>query len=103
MASKSGAPRSRTAEVTASTSAGADDAGDLGLTLREISIASVDPEGLAQYRSRVALRPGMVLRAINGVPVARLAYDAVCELAGLGDNSGSADVRGLTMCFHRPD
>ena len=82
---------------------GADDVGDLGIALREISIASVDPEGLAQYRAHVTLRPGMVLRSINGVPVARLAYEAVCELTGLGDNNGSTDVRGLTMCFHRPD
>jgi hypothetical protein len=81
---------------------GADDVGDLGIALREISIASVDPEGLAQYRAHVTLRPGMVLRSINGVPVARLAYEAVCELTGLGDNNGSTDVRGLTMCFHRP-
>ena len=59
---------------------GADDTGNLGIKFREISIESVQPEGLGQYRAQRTLEPGFVLKAINGVPADRLAYNA-CVLA----------------------
>jgi hypothetical protein len=55
---------------------GADDTGNLGIKFREVSIESVKPEGMGQYRARRTLEPGFILKAINGVPADRLAYNA---------------------------
>jgi len=74
---------------------GADDTGNLGIKFREVSIESVKPEGMGQYRARRTLEPGFVLKAINGVPADRLAYNAISELVG----EYGGDIRGLTLSF----
>ena len=78
---------------------GAEDAGSLGIEFQEISIRSVNPTGMAQSRAARPLVPGMVLRAINGVPVERLAYNAVLELTG----HEGADIRGLTLTLQHAE
>ena len=40
----------------------------------------VEPEGMGQYRCNYLLEPGMILKAINGVPADRLAYTACVHI-----------------------
>ena len=54
---------------------------------------------MGQYRCRQTLEPGMILRAINGVPADRLAYNAILELVG----EYGGDIRGLTLSFQREE
>ena len=55
---------------------GAEDQGPLGIEFKEVSIKSCDPGGMGQFRAGRPLEAGMVLRAINGVPADRLAFNA---------------------------
>ena len=55
---------------------GADDQGPLGIEFKEISIKTVNSSGMGQYRAAKTLESGMILRAINGVSVDRLAFNA---------------------------
>ena len=55
---------------------GADDQGSLGIEFKEISIKTVNSSGMGQYRAAKTLESGMILRAINGVPADRLAFNA---------------------------
>eukprot|EP01045_Picozoa_sp_COSAG04_P004934 COSAG04_NODE_222_length_19676_cov_26.070991_9_plen_725_part_00 len=77
----------------------AEDQGQLGIEFKEVSIKSVDPQGVGQLRCAHSLEPGMVLRAINGVPAERLAYNAVLELVG----HHGGDIRGLMLTFQRTE
>ena len=55
---------------------GADDQGPLGIEFKEISIKRCNPSGIGQFRAGRPLEAGMILRAINGVPADRLAFNA---------------------------
>eukprot|EP01043_Picozoa_sp_COSAG02_P014439 COSAG02_NODE_595_length_19813_cov_12.215380_17_plen_350_part_00 len=55
---------------------GAEDHGPLGIVFQEVSIKSVDPSGMGQFRAGRPLERGMLLRAINDVPADRLAFNA---------------------------
>eukprot|EP01048_Picozoa_sp_COSAG05_P022405 COSAG05_NODE_4469_length_1501_cov_115.953125_2_plen_180_part_00 len=55
---------------------GPGDEGALGIEFKGVCIDSVDPAGLGQYRCNRRLEPGMLLVEVNGVPAARLHYDA---------------------------
>ena len=55
---------------------GAEDQGPLGIEFKEVSIRSCNPAGMGQFRAGRPLEPGMILRAINGVPADRLAFNA---------------------------
>eukprot|EP01047_Picozoa_sp_COSAG01_P023315 COSAG01_NODE_1406_length_10435_cov_24.133017_14_plen_377_part_01 len=74
---------------------GAEEQGPLGIEFKEVSIQNVDPQGMGQLRCAYSLQPGMILRTINGVPVDRLAFNAVLELVG----HHGGDTRGLTLKF----
>ena len=78
---------------------GAEDQGPLGIEFKEVSIKSCNPSGMGQFRAGRPLEAGMVLRAINGVPADRLAFNAVLELVG----HHGGDIRGLTLTFQKPD
>ena len=52
------------------------DTGSLGIQFQQVSISSVQDDGLGQYRCNQILRPDMKLVSINGVPADRLAYNA---------------------------
>ena len=58
---------------------GAEDQGPLGIEFKEVSIKTVNPSGMGQYRAGRPLESGMVLRAINGVPADRLAFNACVQ------------------------
>ena len=77
---------------------GAGNCGRLGLRFREIAIEEVEPNGAAdQHVSSLALRPGMVLRSINGLRADQLAYNAIATIA-------RGDARGMSLTFaHPPD
>jgi len=55
---------------------GAEDQGPLGIEFKEVSIKSCNPGGMGQFRAGRPLEAGMILRAINGVPADRLAFNA---------------------------
>ena len=55
---------------------GAEDEGPLGIEFKEVSIKSCNPGGMGQFRAGRPLEAGMILRAINGVPADRLAFNA---------------------------
>ena len=55
---------------------GAEDQGPLGIDFKEVSIKSCNPSGMGQFRAGRPLEAGMILRAINGVPADRLAFNA---------------------------
>ena len=55
---------------------GAEDQGPLGIEFKEVSIKSSNPGGMGQFRAGRPLEAGMILRAINGVPADRLAFNA---------------------------
>ena len=55
---------------------GAEDQGPLGIEFKEVSIRSCNPGGMGQFRAGRPLEAGMILRAINGVPADRLAFNA---------------------------
>ena len=50
--------------------------GPLGIEFKEVSIKSCNPSGMGQFRAGRPLEAGMILRAINGVPADRLAFNA---------------------------
>ena len=80
---------------------GADDTGALGISFKEVSIKTVNPSGMGQYRARRTLEPGMVLRAINGVPADRLAYNACVPFAAkLCGNASHALPLPTGHCAH---
>eukprot|EP01046_Picozoa_sp_COSAG06_P071676 COSAG06_NODE_20611_length_788_cov_1.043541_1_plen_138_part_00 len=55
---------------------GAEDLGPLGIDFKEVSIKSCNPSGMGQFRAGRPLSAGMILRAVNGVPADRLAFNA---------------------------
>ena len=74
---------------------GADEAGTLGVSLRAVSIESIDPEGeAARAPGGVELREGMLLQSINGLRADQLAFNAIVGVSrgGLG---------GLSLAFVR--
>ena len=87
---------------------GTDDVGVLGITLVELpqptltswmcAIATVEPNGLAQFRCASPLDLGMVLCYINGVAAERLTFEHVLELTGL-NGGGDVDIRGICVTF----
>jgi hypothetical protein len=60
---------------------GAEDQGPLGIDFKEVSIKSCNPSGMGQFRAGRPLEVGMILRAINGVPADRLAFNACVDQA----------------------
>jgi hypothetical protein len=74
------------------------DAGELGITFKEVSIGSVDSSGVAQHRCAHALRAGMVLRGVNGVEADQLPFQYLSTLL-----HGGHSTQGLVLRLQAPE